>query len=136
MGLPLSHLRSGAADRQHLIQEEALCEVTLFNGVPLAVTPPNFVEMVIKKRQVCHVNVSANMLASLLYMIAPKFRPGRDQFGRLDDNVQKIVWLFELLGQDSSVEGRQAIQRLRQIRVMRLYSESLDRAEQAQAEDR
>ena len=82
------------------------------------------------------MNVSANMLASLLYMIAPKFRPGRDQFGCLDDNVQKIVWLFELLGQDSSVEGRQAIQRLRQIRVMRLYSESLDRAEQAQAEDR
>ena len=31
------------------LMDEALCEVTLFNGVPLAVTPPNFVEMVIKE---------------------------------------------------------------------------------------
>ncbi len=93
----------------------------------------NFVESVIKKTQGNKVNVSANMLASLLHMMAPKFRPGRDQLGRLDDNVQKIVWLFDLLGQDSSPEGRQAIQRLRRIRVMRRYSDYLDKAEQTQA---
>jgi len=93
----------------------------------------NFLESVIKKGQASQVAISASMLADLLYMIAPKFRPGRDQFGRMDDNVQKIIWLFDLLGQDSSTEGRQAIRRLRQIRVMRRYSHYLDRAEQEQA---
>jgi len=92
----------------------------------------NFVEQIIKNRKDCQLEVSANMLASLLYMIAPKFRPGRDRFGRLDDNVLKIVWLFNLLGQYADADGRQAILRLRKIRVMRLYSEFLDMAEQTQ----
>ncbi len=37
-----------AMGEAHLwIKEEAICEITLFNGQPLAVTPPNFVELVI-----------------------------------------------------------------------------------------
>ena len=37
-----------AMGNAHLyLKEEAICEVTLYNGQPLAVTPPNFVELVI-----------------------------------------------------------------------------------------
>ncbi len=93
----------------------------------------NFIEPVIRDADNTGLDISAGMLAKLLYMIAPKFRPGRDQFGRLDDNVQKIVWLFDLLGQDHSQQARLAVQRLRRIRVMRLYSDYLDRVEQAQS---
>lgn len=92
----------------------------------------NFLEAVIKNKEVTKVTIDSGMLASLLAMIAPRFRPGRDQFGRLDDNVQKIVWLFDLLGQDSSEAGRYAIKKLRGIRVMRLYSDFLDKAEKDQ----
>lgn len=39
-----------AMGESHLwILEEAMCEVTLFNGQPLAVSAPNFVEMAIKE---------------------------------------------------------------------------------------
>jgi hypothetical protein len=96
----------------------------------------NFLESVIKNKAVTKVNIDSGMLASLLAMIAPRFRPGRDQFGRLDDNVQKIVWLFDLLGQDGSEEGRQAIKKLKGIRVMRLYSDFLEKAEKDQQRQR
>ena len=93
-----------------------------------------FIEAVIRAGENTGLVISADMLANLLHMIAPKFRPGRDQFGRLDDNVQKIVWLFEQLGRDNSQQARRAVQRLRRIRVMRLYSDYLDRAEQEQSQ--
>jgi hypothetical protein len=92
----------------------------------------NFIDPVIRAADNTGLDIGPDMLAKLLYMIAPKFRPGRDRFGRLDDNVLKIVWLFDLLGQDNSQQARQAVQQLRQIRVMRLYSDYLDRVEQAQ----
>ncbi len=92
----------------------------------------NFVDAAIRDADQLDLDVSADMLAGLLTMIAPKFRPKRDRFGRLDDNVQKIVALFERLGQDNSPAGRQATQRLRQIRVMRLYSSYLDRVQAVQ----
>ncbi|PID61496.1 MAG: elongation factor P [Gammaproteobacteria bacterium] len=39
--------KNAVGDAHLWLQDEAICELTLFNGVPLAVTPPNFVEMVI-----------------------------------------------------------------------------------------
>lgn len=96
-----------------------------------AVPMLNFIELMLRNRQSAALHITADMLADLLAMLAPRFRPVRDQFGRFDDNVAKIAWLFELLGQDKSDSARQALQRLRAIRVMRLHSELLDRVEQA-----
>jgi hypothetical protein len=96
----------------------------------------NFIDTVVRDADNMGLDIGPDMLAKLLYMIAPKFRPGRDQFGRVDDNVQKVIYLFDLLGRDNSQEARQAVQRLRRIRVMRLYSDYLDRVEQAQLQVR
>lgn len=41
--------KTAMGDAYLWLMDEAMCEVTLFNGVPLVVTPPNFVEMVIKE---------------------------------------------------------------------------------------
>jgi len=69
--------------------------------------------------------LTADMLANLLHMIAPKFRPVEDRFGRYDDNVQKVIRLFDLLRNDESNEAKLAIVKLKKIRVMRLYSDYL-----------
>ena len=41
--------KNAIGDTHLWLMEEAMCEVTLFNGQPLAVSPPNFVEMAIKE---------------------------------------------------------------------------------------
>lgn len=41
----LSADEKAVADTAKWLREEDVCMVTLFNGVPLAVTPPNFVEL-------------------------------------------------------------------------------------------
>jgi len=85
----------------------------------------DFIEALLNRDVEQRFALSADMLADLLYMIAPKFRPVRDQFGNLDDNVEKIVRLCILLREDKSTAAQQAISRLKKIRVMRLYSEFL-----------
>lgn len=40
---------TAVGDARFWLQDEATCTVTLYNGLPLAVTPPNFVEMAIKE---------------------------------------------------------------------------------------
>ena len=40
---------TAVGDSHLYLMEEAMCEVTLFNGQPIAVSPPNFVEMAIKQ---------------------------------------------------------------------------------------
>jgi elongation factor P len=37
--------KEGMADAALWMQEEGICDMTLFNGAPLSVLPPNFVEM-------------------------------------------------------------------------------------------
>jgi hypothetical protein len=101
-----------------------------------AVPMLNFIELILRNNASIGLTVSADMLASLLTMLAPKFRPVHDQFGRVDDNVEKIAWLFDLLGQDGSDCARQAVKRLRKIRVMRVYSEFLDKVEKTHLETR
>ena len=94
-----------------------------------AVPMLNYIEHIIRNRQATGLNINADILATLLSMLAPRFRPVRDQFGRLDDNVAKIAWLFDLLARDNSEMARQAVKRLRRIRVMRLHAEFLDQVE-------
>ena len=101
-----------------------------------AVPMLNFLELILRNNATIGLTVSADILARVLTILAPKFRPVRDQFGRLDDNVAKIAWLFDLLGQDSSDHARQAVRRLRRVRVMRLYSEFLDEVEKTHRESR
>lgn len=41
--------KAAVGDCHHWLKEETICEVTLWDGRPIAVTPPNFVEMAIKE---------------------------------------------------------------------------------------
>jgi len=41
--------KNAVGDNHLWLIEEAMCEVTLYNGQPIAVQPPNFVEMTIKE---------------------------------------------------------------------------------------
>lgn len=41
--------KTAIGDSHLWLIEEAMCEVTLFNGQPIVITPPNFVEMAIKQ---------------------------------------------------------------------------------------
>lgn len=101
-------------------------EVTLFEYVgrtrEKALPMLDYVEALLKQTGKRRFVLTAGMLANLLYMIAPKFRPVRDQFGNLDDNVEKIIWLFGLLREEKSDEAKRAIDKLKKIRVMRRYS--------------
>ena len=92
-----------------------------------------FIESLIDQDEQKRLGLDAAMIAHFIHMIAPRFRPTRDQFGRLDDNVQKIERLFKLLGQDKSTEARQAVLELRQVRVLRVYSDFIDQVELQQS---
>lgn len=37
--------KTAVGDAAHWLKEQDVCTITLFNGVPLSVTPPNFVEL-------------------------------------------------------------------------------------------
>ncbi|MBX2835656.1 MAG: elongation factor P [Gammaproteobacteria bacterium] len=41
--------KAAVGEAHYWLKEESICEVTLWNGQPIAVTPPNFVEMAIKE---------------------------------------------------------------------------------------
>jgi len=73
------------------------------------------------------------VLAELLRLIGPIFPPQGDPDARQDAIEQKVLWLFDLLGEDGSDEARTAVRRLRRVRVMRRCAAVLDRVERAQA---
>jgi len=88
----------------------------------------NFLVAVLDQDSAKDLNITAMMMARLLHMIAPKFRPVRDRFGCLDENVEKVVWLFRWLGdQDYSID--EAVTYLSSVRVMRVYAQYIDKLE-------
>lgn len=89
----------------------------------------NFLVSVIDQDTSNNLHITAMMMARLLHMIAPKFHPVKDRFGCLDENVEKVIWLFRWLGhQDYSVS--QAVDYLRSVRVMRVYADYFGLLEQ------
>ncbi len=73
----------------------------------------------------------AQTLAVLLRIIAPKITPQEDRYGQLCDNSRKLVYLFYRLAitgshKESDQTTAQIIERLKQVRVMKLYTPILD----------
>jgi hypothetical protein len=73
-------------------------------------------------------------LGQLLRILAPAFPRNEHMRGALDENSQKVLWLFDQLGEDTSVEAIGALNRLRRVRVMRTYADVLDRVETTQTQ--
>jgi hypothetical protein len=65
----------------------------------------------------------AEAYAKLLRVIAAKFAPQLDRYGNLSDITQKVMYLFYRLSK--AADAAAAIQRLGQVRVMKLYKEIL-----------
>jgi hypothetical protein len=66
-------------------------------------------------------------VALLLSMVAPLFHPRKDAFGSLDENVKKVLELFDALADNPSDEVLEAIDWLRGIRVMRTYADVMNK---------
>ena len=67
----------------------------------------------------------ADSYAQLLRVIAAKFTPQLDRYGNLCDNTQKIMYLFYRLAMATDADTAAVIQRLGQVRVMKLYKDIL-----------
>lgn len=78
----------------------------------------------------CHQeNIDASCLATLLRIIAPKVTPQEDRYGQLCDNTRKVMYLFYRLVSSKTADGPAlgpAIDKLKQVRVMKLYNPVLD----------
>lgn len=72
-------------------------------------------------------------LGHLLGIIAPTLRRNEHLTGGLDAASDKVLWLFDRLAEHSDEQARQAVARLRRIRVMRVYADVLDRVAARQA---
>ncbi len=72
------------------------------------------------------LNMSADALAQLLRIIAPKFTPQKDRYGELSDITRKVMYLFYCLAASNDPETESAIKRLSLVRVMKLYKSILN----------
>jgi len=71
------------------------------------------------------LSLSAEAHCQLLRIIAAKFAPQLDRYGKLSDNTQKLMYLFYRLATADDADTPDAIARLGQVRVMKLYKEIL-----------
>lgn len=78
------------------------------------------------------LQLPASAYATLLRIIAAKFTPQLDRYGKLSDITQKVMYLFYRLAM--SHEAGSEIEQLGQVRVMKLYKDILQRVAEWQAE--
>lgn len=71
------------------------------------------------------VTLTGQTCAHLLRIIAAKFTPQLDRYGNLSDITQKVMYLFYRLAVARDADTPAAIQRLGQVRVMKLYNDIL-----------
>jgi len=71
-----------------------------------------------------HIKPTTQTLATLLRIIAPKVTPQKDRYGQLCDNTRKVMYLFYQLAISEYTDPtakKMVIERLKQVRVMKLY---------------
>lgn len=70
--------------------------------------------------------LSAEGYACLIRCLAQKFTPQIDMYGNLSDVTLKVLWLFYRLACFSTRDGAGALNGLRRVRVLRLYTDIFD----------
>jgi len=78
------------------------------------------------------VRIAPEVMGKFLLVIAAKFPPQGDLTAPLDDTSQKVLTLFEYLGEDVSEEAGQVLETLRTVRVMRICDAVIDYTEALQ----
>ena len=84
----------------------------------------DFVFLVLNDTENDRVEPTTQTLATLLRIIAPKVTPQEDRYGQLCDNTRKVMYLFYQLAISEDTDPatkKMVIERLKQIRVMKLY---------------
>lgn len=72
------------------------------------------------------LNIGPRQIAHLLRIIAPTFRRNAPLTGGLDAVSSKVMELFERLARDNSPDAVEAVQALRNVRVMKIYEDVLE----------
>jgi len=93
----------------------------------------DFVVAVLADEQGFKLRLPPLAVAELLNVIAPRFAPQQDRYGQLCENTQKVLSLFERLAVETSPEARDAVEMLRSVRVMGIYSDTLEDIARRQA---
>jgi hypothetical protein len=83
----------------------------------------DFCVLVLLSDEQHRLDLAADSYAQLLRIIAAKFAPQLDRYGNLSDITQKVMYLFYRLA--AAADAADAIQRLGQVRVMKLYNDIL-----------
>jgi hypothetical protein len=94
----------------------------------------DFVAKVLQSDQANRLAISADAIAQLLRIIAPKFSPQQDRYGNLCDNTRKVMYLFYRLATSTDEDAQATIKRLGLIRVMKLYDDILSYVASIQAQ--
>jgi hypothetical protein len=94
----------------------------------------DFVTKVIQNDNTSRFAISADAIAQLLRIIAPKFSPQQDRYGNLCDNTRKVMYLFYCLAMSADEDAQATIKRLGLIRVMKLYDDILSYVASVQAQ--
>jgi hypothetical protein len=94
----------------------------------------DFVTKVLQQDKASCFAISADAIAQLLRIIAPKFSPQQDRYGNPCDNTRKVMYLFYCLAMSGDEEAQATIKRLGLIRVMKLYDDILSYVASVQAQ--
>lgn len=86
----------------------------------------DFVTSVLADERKFNLELSPLALAELINVIAPRFAPQEDRYGQLSENTEKVLSLFDRLAADHSEQAKEAVDMLRGVRVMGIYSDKLD----------
>lgn len=86
----------------------------------------DFVTAVLTNEREFNLHLTPLALAELIHVIAPRFAPQEDRYGQLSENTERVLSLFDRLAADHSDEAIEAVDMLRGVRVMGIYSDKLD----------
>lgn len=94
----------------------------------------DFMVLVLQTDNAANRYLDAQAYAQLLQVIAPKITPQYDCYENLCDNTPKVMYLFYCLAVSDDASAVATIQKLCQVRVMKLYMDILNLALEIQAD--
>lgn len=86
----------------------------------------DFISIILHTKGGEPIRMSADTLAQVLRIVAPKITPQEDRYGEICDNTRKVMYLFYRLATTEDPDSESAIKRLKMVRVMKLYKAILD----------
>ncbi len=86
----------------------------------------DYVTNILRDDDCLHEKFSASGYASLVRCLGQKFTPQEDRYNNLSDITLKVLWFFYKLASFRDSSAKTALDSLRKIRVLKLYTEVFD----------